>query len=310
MDAPSIQPLKRCSKCKEQLPATPEYFHRQRSTKSGLRAACRQCSGYSYLPSPPPAGHKRCSRCEGVFPETSEYFRPGDERYTNGLTGWCRECRRQYDRDYYAADPQKGRDYAKHYRERYPIRARIAVKRWYVNNREHVYEYNRQYRESHPEQVQRWGEKTRESNRIRARKAYWQNPELHKAQNRERQRNNPHWSSLNYHRRRARKLTLPATFSETDWQFALEHFNHRCVVCEADSNNGWDFAKDHWRPLSKGGGTTADNIVPLCTSCNSRKNNRDPHEWLTEVYDETCAIEIRARVEAFFKTVRQRSDGR
>ena len=38
---------------------------------------------------------------------------------------------------------------------------------------------------------------------------------------------------------------------------------------------------DHVVPVSKGGSTSADNIIPACQSCNSSKNNKDIIEWYT-----------------------------
>jgi len=40
---------KRCRKCGESFPATPEFFYRQAREKDGLRAICKGC--YSELPS-------------------------------------------------------------------------------------------------------------------------------------------------------------------------------------------------------------------------------------------------------------------
>jgi hypothetical protein len=39
---------------------------------------------------------------------------------------------------------------------------------------------------------------------------------------------------------------------------------------------------DHFVPVSRGGKTEVGNLIPCCKSCNSKKNNRDPGEWITE----------------------------
>src|SRR6267154_1063749 len=36
-------PLKRCTKCGEEFPATPEFFHRMKQSKDGLRPNCKVC---------------------------------------------------------------------------------------------------------------------------------------------------------------------------------------------------------------------------------------------------------------------------
>lgn len=38
---------------------------------------------------------------------------------------------------------------------------------------------------------------------------------------------------------------------------------------------------DHVVPISKGGKTTIDNVIPACSSCNSSKQARDIIEWYT-----------------------------
>lgn len=37
------EPIKRCTKCGKEFPATPEYWHREKSTSDGLRWECKLC---------------------------------------------------------------------------------------------------------------------------------------------------------------------------------------------------------------------------------------------------------------------------
>jgi 5-methylcytosine-specific restriction endonuclease McrA len=62
----------------------------------------------------------------------------------------------------------------------------------------------------------------------------------------------------------------------------LELFGGRCAYCPALATT-WD----HIIPISGGGRTTPGNVVPCCLSCNSKKGNRDPDDWL----DDVCARE-------------------
>ena len=39
---------KKCTKCEEEKPATPEYFHRKTRNKDGLQNSCKQCSKAYY----------------------------------------------------------------------------------------------------------------------------------------------------------------------------------------------------------------------------------------------------------------------
>lgn len=64
---------------------------------------------------------------------------------------------------------------------------------------------------------------------------------------------------------------MPHTLTETEWKETLEYFNHACAYClRADV----PLEKDHVVALSRGGGTTRENIIPACKSHNSSKGDR------------------------------------
>jgi len=73
-----------------------------------------------------------------------------------------------------------------------------------------------------------------------------------------------------------RKLGLPHTLSISEWNAILDHFDHRCAYCGRKARR---LCREHAIPVSRGGGYTADNIVPACGSCNSRKHNKTPEEF-------------------------------
>ena len=73
-------------------------------------------------------------------------------------------------------------------------------------------------------------------------------------------------------RKRARRLNAPiCNLTHAEWEFIKRIANYCCVYCGKRPKR---LTKDHITPLSKGGSHTASNIVPACTSCNSRKGNR------------------------------------
>lgn len=55
----------------------------------------------------------------------------------------------------------------------------------------------------------------------------------------------------------------------------LAKWGHVCVYCEKKEADTFD----HLIPLSRGGHTLYDNLVPACRSCNSRKGDRLPEEF-------------------------------
>jgi hypothetical protein len=73
--------------------------------------------------------------------------------------------------------------------------------------------------------------------------------------------------------RQARIRGLQATLTFREWIETLDYFNWRCAYC------GHRFELlEHFIPLSLGGGTTRDNCVPGCYSCNTKKRSVHPFE--------------------------------
>jgi len=77
-------------------------------------------------------------------------------------------------------------------------------------------------------------------------------------------------------RHSARVKGLPATLTTDQWQAIKRAYRYRCAYCGKKESKKRLLTQDHVTPLSKGGGTTADNIVPACGSCNSRKQAGPP----------------------------------
>src|SRR5581483_2176482 len=48
----------------------------------------------------------------------------------------------------------------------------------------------------------------------------------------------------------ARKRSLPDTFTERDWQRALEYWDYKCAVCGRPRGLWHTLAADHWIPLT------------------------------------------------------------
>lgn len=69
---------------------------------------------------------------------------------------------------------------------------------------------------------------------------------------------------------RSRDAGLPGTLTLEEWIAILERFEGMCAYCQSKPFQ----AMDHLTPHVGGGGTTADNCVPACRRCNSRKGGR------------------------------------
>ena len=69
---------------------------------------------------------------------------------------------------------------------------------------------------------------------------------------------------------RAKKYNLPATLSLDEWLSILDRCKWSCSICGNPSN----IAMDHAKSIANGGGTTSDNVIPMCRSCNSHKSKK------------------------------------
>lgn len=70
---------------------------------------------------------------------------------------------------------------------------------------------------------------------------------------------------------RAKRAGVSATLTLPQWLETLETFHHHCAYCSGPYQ-----LMEHYIPITEGGGTTQENCVPGCFSCNSKKSNKHP----------------------------------
>ena len=75
-------------------------------------------------------------------------------------------------------------------------------------------------------------------------------------------------------RRHKQGLGMDDLTSEA-WQKTLKSFNGMCAYC----GNSWQH-RDHLIPVAMGGELTKLNTVPACASCNSKKNDKNPFNFI------------------------------
>lgn len=292
MSHTSDNTTKRCKKCGESFPATAEYFHRNKSTKSGLTELCKDCEskrrGYKKRIPRVPDGLRRCSICKQIFPASRDYFTYSKHDTRYGLSHNCRECAK-----------------------------RLAIE-WCKNHPEESLEIrNRNNRSS----------KTRERNRQR----YWEDPETYRERRRQRRLKpgvkehereyNAAWQQRNKskvveasRKRRSRKSGLTDEFTTKDWEFCLSYWNFRCAICGRPQGLWHCLAQEHWIPIidsrPDNPGTVLWNIIPMChgiDGCNNSKSTKDPIEWLIYRLGKRAAKKKLKEIEAYFNLVRTRT---
>lgn len=282
---PSIVPLKRCTVCKQEYPATVEYFKKSSKAKSGITVPCRACLKVMRQDPEYKAAQKKRSDHYYSRPEIQE-----KERKRKSTPEYkAHEKEYKHSPKYREKERARGRirrqspeyqDYLRNYRLRPDVQARTKE----YNNSSEKREYSRNY-----QRQRRLDPITLEQER-----EYKNKPEV-----KEKYR-------IHVVRRRARKALLPDTFTPVDWQHAVKYFNGRCAACGRPPGLWHCLSADHWIAVTKGGATTPNNIIPLCEGldgCNNSKSNRDAQEWLIDKFGKRKAKGILKRIQEYFDSL-------
>jgi hypothetical protein len=107
MDTPNVTttPLKKCTKCEREMPATLEYFGVEKRGKYGLRSHCKQCC------------HIERQERYAADPQQSRRWREANPELSRAYNReWARRAR--------AADPEKFRESCRRYRNADPEKRR------------------------------------------------------------------------------------------------------------------------------------------------------------------------------------------
>lgn len=196
-------------------------------------------------------GYRTCTECGRSLPETDEFFSVSMRRGNICFASKCKECRKQYFREYYAKHKEK---YKAH------------NQRWFREHKEYKEAYVREWMSEHDGYWRKYSEGRDFSEHNRTYYA------THKEEDRVRRQ-----------KRRANKKATDASFDAQQWESAKEEFGNACAYCGRSEN----LEQDHFIALSKGGGYTRENIVPSCKRCNCSKHANAFSEWypLMPFYD-------------------------
>lgn len=145
----------------------------------------------------------------------------------------------------YEADPEKAKAERKAWRKAHPEKGGAYYATWLSKpgNKAKAIAWTSAWMKAHPEKI----------------RAYYKR-----------------WSVENHETLRAIKAGRSAKYNASkfkfeDWLVILDVFGHCCAYC---LRNDRPLTMDHIIALTCGGPHEADNIVPACRSCNSKKGNR------------------------------------
>lgn len=274
-------PLKRCSKCGAEFPATVEYFQLNYASDNGtLRADCRQCrkaAKHAWDEAhKKPAKHpdnnehqRKCKQCQQVYPLTDEHWHKNtDGKYGYGYT--CRVCALARTSQWLSSNHeyalQRKRDY-------------------YQENKSEVAASNKAWAEANPDKIvaikQSYIERNPERRRKQARDYTYRNHERMLERGKEWRRKHPEQSRNHHHIRKARILLAPGSFTADDIQRLYELTGGRCTYCAIPVH--WSIAGDihidHVQPISRNGSNNPDNLAIACVDCNLSKAVKTLDEW-------------------------------
>lgn len=183
------------------------------------------------------------------------------------------EEHRAYNAKYRAVHREEAKAYARTYRTVH----RENLNGYRATHREEARAYNAIYRVTHrkEEKARKAAYRAAHREEVKARDAAYRAGHLEEAKARTAAYAASHPESLRTTRarRRARKKALPATLTTEQWEAIKRAYRNRCAYC---SKRPRRLTQDHVVPVSKGGGTTPDNIVPACGPCNGRKHAGPP----------------------------------
>ncbi|MBE0573322.1 HNH endonuclease [Candidatus Dojkabacteria bacterium] len=212
---------------------------------------------------------KMCPKCNQQLPITPEYFRVR----TNGKPqSYCIQCEEVYKKEWYEktrpAQLEKRKQNYRDNREKRLAQCKerqlrlkkelsAYIKEYYQNNKERIEETNKRWRDANADKVRMY--------------------------------------QRTYQRtRKGIKLGIDKgkPYTPEEWDLVTSFFGDKCVYCGKKTK----LTMDHFIPVTSGGSTTLDNIVPACQKCNSSKSNHEPEKWCSpETYNYLSSLLVEAR---------------
>lgn len=221
---------------------------------------------------------KKCNKC-GEHKLINKDFWHKKKGGKFGFEATCRICRTEYFREY----SRKNRELiAEKSRERYKKNPEY-FKNYYEDKKSKILSQRKQYRKENKEILSEYHQVYRSENaeKISNYKSIWRRVNSDKV-------------NISRQRRRARLKHLPNDFTASDNELMMKYFQQKCCLSSSDL----DIQLDHAMPISKGGGTTKGNMIPLNSSLNSSKGNQNIFEWF-----EKNKEKLNVEKEMFDKTI-------
>lgn len=246
-----IIPQRQCSKCKQEFPATTEYFYKDAKSKYGLSCQCKTCAKQK-------AKDWHWSHREYANEVSRKRYQSRPEEYA---------ARSKADRE---ARPEVYREYHANYYQEHKAEVLAQNKEWAINNPDKVQAIQKRYRDKNARKCVLATLATRQ-----------RYPDRYKALARESRLRNPATSRRARHERRAREHNAEGTYTNADIINIFDDQNGRCYFCGITlfMSIPGDYHIDHLIALNQGGSNWPDNLVLSCGHCNCSRQDRSLEEW-------------------------------
>lgn len=187
---------------------------------------------------------KKCAKCK-VVKSLEEFHK--SKRSSDGRNSMCKSCYKNW----YENNKKTVLD---------------RVRKNYENNKEQKHKVTNLYRKNNKDKVKEWQQKSEKN-------YYLKNKEKQLEKYKKWKKENPDKIKEYNLKWRAQHKNLPTNLSEEDF---IELQNSKCYL-----TNSEDKEIDHFIAISTGhGGHYKGNLIPLNSSLNSSKHNKNPYEWI------------------------------
>lgn len=163
------------------------------------------------------------------------------------------------------------------YRHAHPEQTRVANRKSHAKHREALRLYDKltyaKNREQNQAKGRAYAAAHREERRAYNKKYYAEQKESQRERARKWKAVNPLRVRQHHDTRVARLLGIENTLSLAEWDAIQAAYKYQCAYCGKKCQQ---LTRDHVIPLSSGGGTVKENIVPACRPCNSSKHVKLP----------------------------------
>lgn len=217
---------------------------------------------------------KICSGCKKGLPATVEFFHKGNSKF--GLNSWCKECCKQYRKQYHLDNYEEEIERMKQWHEENKEKANERSSRWRRDNPD----YAKQWREEYPDYAKEYSKQYYSDNRDKEleRQKQWRegNPDKRKKCMKQWQINNPDKNAANTAKYRATKLQATPIWANEDH---IKLYYTWCNIFNILFEPYMRFEVDHEIPLQGEnicGLHVENNLQILLAQLNHKKSNKWP----------------------------------